>query len=118
MCGFSSIYVVLRKVILGISCNRARAHIFLLEDDPIPRTNGLTLTLSQTIKFVMVSAAKAELMALYHTAQEMIPLCNALEEMGWKQPKSPIQTDNSMASGFLQDTIIQCRIKMTGAMWH
>ena len=100
------------------SRSRAGAHIFLLEDNPIPRTNGPILTLSQTIKFVMASAAKAELVALYHTVQEMIPLCNALKEMGWKQPKSPIQTDNAMASGFFQDTIIQCRIKMIWMRLH
>ena len=51
--------------------------------------------LSQIIKLVMALAAEAELAALYITAREMIPLCNALNKMGWKQPKSPIQTDNS-----------------------
>jgi hypothetical protein len=59
----------------------------------------------------MASAAEAELAALYTKAREMIPLRNALEEMGWKQPKSPIQTDNSTAAGFIADTIIQRRIK-------
>ena len=55
----------------------------------------------------MASAAEAKLAALYHTAREMIPLRNALDEMGWPQPKSPIQTDNSTAAGFVHDTIIQ-----------
>ena len=70
------------------------------------------MTISQIIKFVMASAVEAELGALYITARDMIPLRNALEEMGWKQPKSPIQTDNSTAAGFIHDTIIQRRIKM------
>ena len=48
----------------------------------------------------------------------MIPLCNALEEMGWKQPKSPIQADNSTATGFIQDTIIQRRLKMIWMRLH
>ncbi|KAL7425592.1 hypothetical protein ACHAXH_000063, partial [Discostella pseudostelligera] len=83
------------------SRSRAGAHIFLAEDDPIPRQNGPVLTISQIIKFVMASAAEAELAALYITAREMIPLRNALEEMGWKQPPSPVQTDNSTATGFI-----------------
>ena len=70
------------------------------------------------IKFVMASASESELAALYLTAQEMIPLHNALDEMGWPQPKSPIQTDNSMAAGFVNDTIIQRRIKMLWMRLH
>jgi len=66
----------------------------------------------------MASAAEAELAALYITAREMIPLRNALEEMGWKQPPSPVQTDNSTATGFIHDTIIQRRIKMIWMRLH
>ncbi len=94
------------------------AHIFLSKDDPIPRNNGPILTISQILKFVMASATEAELAALYTTAREMIPLRNALEEMGWKQPQSPIQTDNSAASRFISDTIIQRRIKMIWMRLH
>jgi hypothetical protein len=100
------------------SRSRAGAHIFLSEDDAIPRTNGPVLTISQIIRFVMASAAEAELAALYITAREMIPLRNALVEMGWPQPKSPIQTDNSTATGFVNDTIIQRRIKMIWMRLH
>jgi hypothetical protein len=100
------------------SRSRAGAHIFLSEDDPIPRNNGPVLTLSQVIKFVMASAAEAELAALYNTAREMIPLRNALEEMGWKQPRSPNQTDNSTTTGFVQDRIIQRQIKMIWMRLH
>jgi hypothetical protein len=100
------------------SRSRAGAYIFLSEDDPIPRFNGPILTCATIIKFVMASAAEAELAALYLTAREMIPLRNALTEMGWPQPKSPIQTDNSTAAGFVNDTIIQRRIKMLWMRLH
>ena len=100
------------------SRSRAGAHIFLTDDDPIPRSNGPVLTMSQIIKFVMASAAEAELAALYLTAREMIPLRQTLKEMGWKQPCSPIQTDNSTAVGFISDTIIQRRIKMIWMRLH
>ena len=94
------------------SRSRAGAHIFLSEDDPIPRNNGPILTIAQLIKFVMASAAEAELSAMYIAARDMVPLRNTLTEMGWPQPKSPIQTDNSTAVGFVNDTIITRRIKM------
>ena len=100
------------------SRSRAGAHIFLSEDDPSPRLNGPVLTISQVIKYVMASAAEAELAAIYHTAREMVPLRNALDEMGWTQPPSPIQIDNSTAVGFVNDTIIQRRIKMIWMRLH
>ena len=100
------------------SRSRAGAHIFVSENDAIPRTNGPILTLSITIKFVMASAAEAELSALYLTAREMVPLRNTLIEMGWPQPQSPVQTDNSKAVGFTNDTIITRRIKMLCMRLH
>ncbi len=100
------------------SRSRAGAHIFLSENDPIPRHNMPILTISQIIKYVMASAAEAELAALYITARELIPLRNTLEEMGWPQPKTPIQTDNSTAMGFINDSIIQRRIKMIWMRLH
>ncbi len=86
------------------SHSRAGTHIYLTEDNPIPHENGPVLTLSQVIKCVMALAAEAESAAIYNTAHEMVPLQNALEEMGWPQPKSPIQTDNSTATGFIYNT--------------
>jgi hypothetical protein len=73
--------------------SRAGAHIMLSEDIPIPAFNGPILTLSQIIRFVASSAVEAELAGLYVCAKEMVPsLRNSLVEMGWPQPKSPIQT--------------------------
>ena len=54
------------------SHSRAGAHIFLLENDPFPRFNGAILSIAQIIKFVMASAAKSELAALFVMAREMI----------------------------------------------
>eukprot|EP00804_Cyclotella_cryptica_P024876 CCRYP_011785-RA/>CCRYP_011785-RA protein AED:0.40 eAED:0.40 QI:0/0/0/1/1/1/2/0/342 len=45
------------------SRSRAGAHIFLSEDDPVPRHKMPVLTISQIIKYVMASAAEAELAA-------------------------------------------------------
>ncbi len=45
-------------------------------------------------------------------AQEMIPHCQTLIAMGWPQPKSPIQKDNSTAVGVTNKTIVPHRAKM------
>ena len=42
----------------------------------------------------------------------MVPLRSALEEMGWKQPRSPVQVDNSTAVGYVNNTIIARRLKL------
>jgi hypothetical protein len=94
------------------SCSHTRAHILLLENDPYPHFNGAVLSIAQIIKFVMASAAESKLAALFITAREMIPHRQTLIDMGWPQPKSPIQTDNSTAAGVVNNTIVPCRRKM------
>jgi len=98
--------------------SRAGAHIFLSEDDPIPKWNGPILTLAQIIKFVMSSASEAELGAMFITAQAMVPIRNTLEEMGWPQKRSPIQTDNSAAAGVVNNTIVPRHLKAMDRRLH
>ena len=54
--------------------SRAGAHIFLFDNSSRPPWNGPILSIAQILKFVLSSAAEAELGALYVTAKEMIPL--------------------------------------------
>ena len=70
------------------------------------------LSIAQIIKFVMASAAKSELAALFVTAREMIPHCQTLIDMSWPQPKRTIQTDNSTAAEVTNNTIVPCQSKM------
>ena len=86
--------------------SRAGAHIFLSENEPKPKLNGPILTIARIIKTVMASAAEAEMAELFITAKNMIPLRNTLIEMGWPQPQTPIQTNNSTAVGFTNKTIV------------
>ena len=72
------------------SRSRAGAHIFLSENDSIPRWNGPVLTIIQIMKYVVSSAAEAEMTALFLTSKEMVPLRNTLTEMGRKQSPSPL----------------------------
>jgi hypothetical protein len=60
----------------------------------------------------MASAAESELAALFITTGEMIPHRQTLIAIGWPQPKSPIQTDNSIATGVTNKTIVPRRAKM------
>ena len=53
----------------------------------------------------MESAGKYEVAALYYTCRSAIPLLTALEEMGYDQPKTPVFTDNSTASGLIDKTM-------------
>jgi hypothetical protein len=60
------------------SCSRAGAHIYLSENGLFPQFNDAILSIAQIIKFVMTSAVKSELAALFITAHEMIPHCQTL----------------------------------------
>ena len=44
----------------------------------------------------MTSATEAELAALYAMAREAVYISIVLEEMGHKQPPTPLKTDNAM----------------------
>ncbi len=99
-------------------CSRAGAHNFVSKNNPIPKHNNPVLSISQIMKFVMSSAAKAKLGALYTTAKEMPPLCLTLIKMGWPQPHTPIQTENSVAIGITNLTIILQKTKsMNLCLW-
>jgi hypothetical protein len=86
------------------SCSRAGAHIHLSEYEPFPCFNGAVLSIAQIIKFIMALAAESKLAALFITAREIIPHRQTLIDMGWPQPKSPIQTNNSTATRVTNNT--------------
>ena len=91
--------------------SRSGSHIFLSENKPIPRWNGPVLTIAKIMKYVVSSDAEAEITALFLTEKEMVPLWHTLIEMGWKQPPSPIQSDNSNAVGMTNCTLIPRKSK-------
>jgi hypothetical protein len=91
------------------SHSRAGAHIYFLET---PYFKGAVLTITTIIKFAMALAANAELAALFIAAHKMVPHQQILIDMGWPQPHSPIQKDNSTAVGVTNKTIVPKRSKM------
>ena len=98
--------------------SHAGAHIFLSENDPFPRWNGAILTITEVIKFVMTSAAEVELGALFIAAQKLVPLCQTLVEMGWPQPPTPVQTDNTTATGVVNKTLVSNKLKSMDLRFH
>ena len=82
--------------------SRAGGHFFLSSDPP---NNGAVLNIAHIIKNVMSSATEAELAGLYIMAREAVYIRIILEELGHKQPPTPLQTDNAMA-----DTVINGKI--------
>ena len=97
--------------------SRTGAHFFLsrhpdkVTDCTLVPLNGPIHVVSKIIKFVMSSAAEAEIGAGFIAAQESIPMRQCLEELGHKQPPTPIQVDNTTAFGFMTKTIKQKRSK-------
>ena len=94
------------------SRSRSGAHIFLSENEPKPKLNGPVFKIIQIIKTVIASAAEVEMAALTITAKKMIPLRHTLIKMGWTQPQTPIQTDNSISVEFTNKTIVNKATKL------
>jgi hypothetical protein len=95
--------------------SRAGGHFFL-SDNPLdpkqaPREQHTRYspvhTTCQIMRNVLASAAEAEIGALFLNGQEAQPIRVTLNELGHTQPATPMQTDNSTASGFAYDTIKQ-----------
>ena len=75
------------------------------------RHNGSVHTVCGILKHIMSSAAEAELGALFVNGKEATVLRQTLADMGWKQPPTPIQTDNSTANGIINRTVKQQKYK-------
>ena len=74
--------------------------------------NGKPITINGPIqihasicKFVVTSAAEAELGALFYNIQEGTILRLALEELGHAQPPTPVHCDNITAVGITNDSV-------------
>lgn len=98
--------------------SRAGGHFFLSSNKDNPSNNGAILNIAHIIKNVMSSATEAELAALYIMAKEAIYVRIILEELGHKQPPTPMQTDNSCAEGVINNKIQPKRTKAMDMRFH
>jgi hypothetical protein len=74
-------------------------------------TNGAILIISTVLKHIISSAAEAEIGAVFLNAKEGTFLCTTLEELGHPQPPTPLETDNTTATGYSNGTIKQKRTR-------
>ena len=77
----------------------------------ITKPNGPIHIPCQIMKEIVSSAAEGELAAVFHNAKEACPIRTCLDELGHKQPPTPIVTDNTTAAGIANDTVKQQRCK-------
>ena len=77
--------------------SRAGGYFFLSYDEKVPCNNGAILNIAHIFKHVMSCTTEAELAALYIMTRKAVYIRIILEELGHKQPPTPIQTDNAMA---------------------
>ena len=88
--------------------SRACGHFFLgwmpQNSEPI-RLNGAFHVSTTILRFVVASAAEAELGALYHNCQTGIIFRLTLADMGHPQPQTPVHCDNATAVGIANNTI-------------
>jgi hypothetical protein len=86
----------------------ACGHFFMgsipVQGQPIP-LNGAFYTNSVILKFVVASAAEAELGTLFHNCQDEIIFRQTLADMGHPQPKTPVHCDNATAVGIGNNTV-------------
>ena len=76
-----------------------------------PTLNGIVYVVCKILRNIMASAEEAGLGALFLNFQEAVPIHITLEEMGYSQPPTPVQVDNSTALGISTGTIKQRQSK-------
>jgi hypothetical protein len=88
--------------------SRVAGYFFLgstLPDNQPIDLNGAIYTFCGIIKFVVASAAEAELGALFLNCKEGVILRLILNELGHTQPPTPIHCNNKTATGITNDTV-------------
>jgi len=107
MCKSSDMILAMHSNTSYLSKANARSqvggHFFCSNDVDDPPSNGAILNIPKILKAIMSSAAKAKLGALYINACKAVPMHQLLINMGHKQPKTPIQTDNTTAFGVINN---------------
>jgi hypothetical protein len=73
--------------------------------------NGAFHISTTIMRFVVASAAEAELGTLYHNCQTGIIFRLTLAEMGHPQPQTPVHCDNPTAVGIANNTIKRQRLQ-------
>jgi hypothetical protein len=97
------------------------AGFFFLSTEPSPQPvpiNGPVHIVSQILRTVVASAAKAEVAATFVSAQDGSHIQNILHFLNHPQPETPIQTDNCVAKGIIDNTVKQKRSKAINMRYY
>ena len=92
-------------LVLPRAKSRLAGHFFLSDHPDVTRTitpNSPILTECKMIRTVVTSATEAETHGIFHNAQMALPIRYLLDQMGYKQPTTPIKTDNKVAEAFVK----------------
>jgi hypothetical protein len=88
--------------------SRACGHFFMewmpKNGEPI-KLNGAFYVDMTILRFVVASAAEAELGALFHNCQDGIIFRQTLPDLGHPQPKTPVHCNNATAVGITNNTV-------------
>jgi hypothetical protein len=89
-------------------CSQTCGHFFMgwipKDSNPI-KINGTFHVCTNVLRFMVASAAEAELGTLYNNCQTGIVCCQSLKAMGHKQPKTPVHCNNATAVGIANNTV-------------
>jgi hypothetical protein len=96
--------------------SQAGGHFFMSNNNALPPNYGAVLTIAQ-IKAVMLSAAEAEIGALYINCREAIPTRHTLEYLGHIQPPTPMQTNNTTALSIINNNEMK-KLKAMDMKYH
>jgi hypothetical protein len=108
--------------------SRACGHFFMgwmpKNGKPI-KVYGAFYTSSSIMRFVVASAAEAELGALFHNCQTRMIFQQTLKDLGHPQPKMPVHCDNATAVGIDGNTVkrqrsqsMEMQFSGWGTRWH
>ena len=94
--------------------SRACGHFFMgsipKNGEPI-KLNGAFHVNTNILRFVVASAAEAELGALFRNCQDGIIFRLTLNNLGHPQPKTPVHCDNATAVGIASNTVKRQRAR-------
>ena len=96
------------------ACSRACGHFFMGSlpiDGKLITLNGAFHTLCSILRFVVASAAEAELGALFLNCQEGMIFKSTLKDLGHSQPKILVHCDSTIAVGIANNTIKRQRLR-------
>ena len=96
-------------------CGKA---FFISNNSTMLGNNGAVLNIPKIIKSVMISAAEAEIGAMFINVQEAVSQWMMLIEMGHPQPQAPIQTENYVALSVVTNNVQPQRTKAMDMRFH